>query len=151
MKPKVFSGYDVFVIAILTILQFTLILDFMVMSPLGPFLMPKLHITPAQFGMVVSAYAFSAGLSGILAAGFADRFDRKKLLLFFYIGFIGGTLFCGLATSYSMLLLARTITGIFGGVIGSISMAIVADLFSLQQRIAASIIFMANFAVDVLI
>jgi predicted MFS family arabinose efflux permease len=62
MKPKVFSGYEVFVIAILTILQFTLILDFMVMSPLGPFVMHKLHITPAQFGMVVSAYAFSAGL-----------------------------------------------------------------------------------------
>lgn len=134
MKPKVFSGYEVFVIAILTILQFTLILDFMVMSPLGPFLIPKLHITPAQFGMVVSAYAFSAGLSGILAAGFADRFDRKKLLLFFYIGFIGGTLFCGLATSYSMLLLARTITGIFGGVIGSIIFAIITDLFKLEVR-----------------
>lgn len=134
MKTRTFSGYQVFVIAILTILQFTLILDFMVMSPLGPFLMPKLHITPAQFGMVVSAYAFSAGLSGILAAGFADRFDRKKLLLFFYIGFIGGTLFCGLATSYHLLLLARTITGIFGGVIGSIIFAIITDLFKLEVR-----------------
>ncbi len=134
MKAKTFSSYEVFVIAILSILQFTLILDFMVLSPLGPFLMPDLKITPAQFGMVVSAYAFSAGLSGLLAAGFADKYDRKKLLIFFYTGFIAGTLFCGLANTYPMLLLARTITGIFGGVIGSITLAIITDLFRLEVR-----------------
>src|SRR3954468_11736087 len=100
MEKKSFSRYEVFVIAILTILQFTLILDFMVLSPLGAILMPALNISTTQFGMVVSAYAFSAGLSGILAAGFADKFDRKKLLLFFYLGFIGGTFLCGIATDY---------------------------------------------------
>jgi len=134
MKQRIFSGYEIFVVAILTFLQFTLILDFMVMSPLGPFLMPDLHITPQQFGMVVSAYAFSAGLSGILAAGFADRYDRKKLLLFFYVGFIAGTLFCGLANTYPQLLMARIITGIFGGVIGSINFAIITDLFRIEVR-----------------
>src|SRR6187397_498858 len=87
-----------------------------------------------QFGFAVSVYAFSAGTSGLLTAGFADRFDRKKLLLFFYIGFIAGTLFCGLANSYVLLIAARIITGLFGGVIGSISLAIVADLFPLQKR-----------------
>jgi len=133
MEQK-FTRYEVFVVAILTILQFTLILDFMVLSPLGPFLMPDLHITTEQFSHVVSAYAFSAGLSGILAAGFADKFDRKKLLLFFYIGFIAGTLLCGLANSYATLLIARIITGIFGGVIGSISFTIITDLFRLEMR-----------------
>src|SRR6187551_3115084 len=134
MKQRLFSGYEIFVIAIIAILQFTIILDFMVISPLGPFLMPDLHITPQQFGMVVSAYAFSAGLSGILAAGFADKYDRKKLLIFFYIGFITGTLFCGLATTYPQLLLARIVTGIFGGVIGSINLAIITDLFRIEVR-----------------
>ncbi len=134
MQKANFSRYDIFVIAILTILQFTLILDFMVLSPLGAILMPALNISTAQFGMVVSAYAFSAGISGFLAAGFADKFDRKKLLLFFYIGFIGGTLFCGLAPNYHYLLLARIVTGIFGGVIGSVSFAIITDLFRLEQR-----------------
>jgi predicted MFS family arabinose efflux permease len=134
VKQKTFSSYEVFVVAILTITQFTLILDFMVLSPLGPFLMPDLSITPQQFGMVVSAYAFSAGLSGILAAGFADKYDRKKILLFFYFGFIAGTLFCGLASSYPQLLMARILTGIFGGVIGSINFAIITDLFPLEKR-----------------
>jgi predicted MFS family arabinose efflux permease len=134
MQKTNFSRYDIFVIAILTILQFTLILDFMVLSPLGAMLMPALNISTSQFGMVVSAYAFSAGISGFLAAGFADKFDRKKILLFFYIGFIGGTLFCGLAPNYHYLLLARIVTGIFGGVIGSISFAIITDLFRLEQR-----------------
>jgi predicted MFS family arabinose efflux permease len=129
-----FSKYQIFIIAILAILQFTLILDFMVLSPLGAILLKELSIKPAQFGLVVSAYAFSAGASGLLAAGFADKYDRKKLLLFFYVGFVFGTLLCALATTFQFLLIARIVTGIFGGVIGSISFAIISDLFKLEVR-----------------
>jgi hypothetical protein len=99
-----FSSYQKFVAAILAFLNFTVILDFMILSPLGAQLMPALQISPVQFGLLVSTYAFSAGVSGILAAGFADRFDRKKLLLIFYAGFLAGTLLCGLASSYHALL-----------------------------------------------
>src|ERR1700712_1533945 len=129
-----FTSYQKLVIFILAVTQFTVILDFMVMSPLGDMLMKSLSIKPAGFGIAVSAYAFSAGISGLLTAGFADRFDRKKLLLFFYLGFIAGTVLCGMAHTYPLLLAARIITGLFGGVIGSISMAIITDLFALQQR-----------------
>lgn len=132
--PKSFTRYDKFVIFLLSITQFTVILDFMVMAPLGDLLLKNLSINTQDFGIVVSAYAFSAGISGFLTAGFADKFDRKKLLLVFYFGFIIGTLFCGLANSYLALVIARIITGLFGGVIASISMAIVTDLFTLQQR-----------------
>src|SRR6187431_3818467 len=99
-----FSGYQKLVVGMLAFLQFAVILDFMLMSPLGAVIMPSLDVSPAQFGTVVSAYAFAAGISGLLTAGFADRFDRKNLLLFFYTGFIAGTLFCALSTSYVMLL-----------------------------------------------
>ena len=129
-----FTRYQIAVVAILAFLQFTVVLDFMILSPLGAILMRDLAVAPAQFGLVVSAYAFSAAISGLLAAGFADRFDRKRLLLFFYTGFVVGTLLCGFAPSYKFLLGARTVTGLFGGVIGSISMAIVADLFPLEAR-----------------
>lgn len=129
-----FTRYEGFVIAVLAILQFTIILDFMVLSPLGAILMPTLHITPVQFGWVVSAYAFSAGASGLLAAGFADNFDRKKLLLFFYTGFTLGTFLCSIATDFHFLLFARIFTGLFGGVIGSICSAIITDLFALEVR-----------------
>jgi predicted MFS family arabinose efflux permease len=129
-----FSSYHRFVILALALTQFTVVLDFMVMSPLGDMLMKSMNLSTKQFGMAVSSYAFSAGISGILTAGFADRFDRKKLLLFFYTGFIGGTLFCGLANTYPLLIAARIITGLFGGVIGSVSMAIVADLFPIEKR-----------------
>ena len=129
-----FSSYQKFVVAVLAFLQFTIVLDFMVLSPLGALVIPALQITPAQFGLIVSAYAFSAGVSGFLTAGFADRFDRKKLLLFFYAGFLAGTLLCGLASSYHWLLLARMVTGVFAGVVGSISFAIVTDLFPLEMR-----------------
>jgi predicted MFS family arabinose efflux permease len=129
-----FTSYQKFVLAILAFLQFTIILDFMILSPLGAILLPALNISPSQFGLVVSAYAFSAGASGLLAAGFADRFDRKKLLLFFYVGFVVGTLLCGIAPTFEFLLGARIVTGLFGGVIGSIVFAITTDLFAFEVR-----------------
>lgn len=133
-SKRLFSNYQVFVIAILSFLQFTVIFDFMVLSPLGVFLMDELSISPKQFGLVVSAYAFSAGISGLLAAGFADKFDRKKFLLFFYIGFMIGTLLCAIAPNYHYLLIARIVSGVFGGVIGSVSFSIITDLFPLNVR-----------------
>jgi predicted MFS family arabinose efflux permease len=129
-----FTSYQKFVVAVLAFLQFTVVLDFMILSPLGALLLQELHVTTKQFGAVVSAYAFSASAAGILAAGFADKFDRKRLLLFFYSGFVVGTFLCGIASSYEFLFVARMVTGLFGGVIGSISFAIIADLFPFEGR-----------------
>ena len=133
-NKRTFTGYQKLVIFILAITQFSVVLDFMIMSPMGDLLMKTLSLKPSQFGTAVSGYAFSAGISGLFTAGFADKFDRKKLLLFFYTGFIVGTIFCSIANSYTMLLIARIITGLFGGVIGSISLAIIADLFDIHHR-----------------
>jgi predicted MFS family arabinose efflux permease len=129
-----FTSYQKFVVALLAFLQFTVVLDFMIISPLGALLKQSLHVPAPAFGFVMAVYAGAAGVSGLLAAAFADRFDRKKLLLFFYAGFIGGTLLCGIAPSYHFLLAARVITGLFGGVIASIALAIVTDLFPPQVR-----------------
>jgi predicted MFS family arabinose efflux permease len=129
-----FSPYQKFVLVILAFLQFTIILDFMIISPLGAIVMPALDIGTNEFGWAVSAYAFAAAISGVSAAGFADRFDRKRLLLFFYGGFIVGTALCAVAPTYHFLLAARVVTGLFGGVIGSVVLAIAADLFPLEMR-----------------
>src|SRR6187401_3879589 len=111
-EKEKFTPYQVVAIILLTLTQFTVVLDFMVMSPLGDMLMKSMSLTTKQFGFAVSGYAFSAGISGLLTAGFADRFDRKKLLLFFYTGFIAGTFFCGFANTYVLLMTARVITGL---------------------------------------
>src|ERR1700738_368252 len=129
-----FSRYQATLVALLALVQFTIIIDFMIMSPLGAIIMPALDISAAHVGVAVSAYAFSAGISGILAAVFADRFDRKRLLLFFYAGFTFGTALCAVAPNYHLLLLGRVVTGLFGGVIGSVVLAIVTDLFALHLR-----------------
>lgn len=129
-----FTRYQKFVAACLVFLQFAVILDFMIIAPLGAIIMPALNVSPKQFGLVVSAYAFSAGLSALLAAGFADRFDRKRMLLFFYAGFVAGTIWCGVADSFPTLLMARIVTGLFGGVIGSVLLAIATDLFATHLR-----------------
>ena len=129
-----FTSYQKFAVAMLAFLQFTIVLDFMVLSPLGAILMPALSIVPARFGLVVSVYAISAAVSGVLAAGFADRYDRKKFLLFFYAGFLLGTFLCGLAPTYPALLAARIVTGLFGGVVGAAGFAVVADVFPMTMR-----------------
>lgn len=134
MNQTKFSPYQRNVVVLLAIVQFTIVLDFMVMAPLGDILMKSMQLDTKQFAAAVSAYAFSAGASGLLAAGFADKYDRKKILLFFYSGFIIGTFICGIATTYPVLMAGRIICGLFGGVMGSISMAIVADLFAYELR-----------------
>ena len=109
-----FTPYQKFIAGLLAFLQFAVILDFMIISPLGALIMPALNVSPREFGVIVSAYAFSAGISGLLIAGVADRFDRKRILLFVYTGFILGTLWCGLAQSFHTLLLARIVVVVAG-------------------------------------
>lgn len=134
IQTSKFTGYEKVVILLLALTQFTVVLDFMVMSPLGDLLVSSMNITASSFGNVVSAYAYSAGISGLLTAGFADKFDRKKLLIFFYVGFVIGTICCGVVDSYTGIVVARIVTGLFGGVMGSISMAIITDIFPLEKR-----------------
>lgn len=129
-----FTSYQKMVMLVLALLQFVIVLDFMIIAPIGDLLIKTLDISTKQFGFVVSSYAFSAAISGIAIAGFADKFDRKKMLLVFFSGFIVGTLLCGLATSYMEILSARIITGIFAGVTGSTILIIIADIFAANMR-----------------
>ncbi len=141
------SSKEKIVLLLLAALNFTHILDFMIMMPLGNYLMPYFQISPQQFSMLVASYTFSAGIAGFLAAFFVDNFDRKRVLLFGYIGFLIGTLFCALAPTYAFLLLARIVAGIFGGLIGAQVLSIVADLVPYERRGMAMGIIMAAFSV----
>ncbi|MGB0166483.1 MAG: MFS transporter [Luteibaculum sp.] len=131
---------------VLAAIQFTHIMDFMIMMPLGDRLMEAFSISPAQFSLIVSAYTFSAGISGFLSAFFIDRFDRKSALFFLYCGFTVGTFFCALSPSYEILLLARTLTGAFGGVAGAMILTIIGDTIPLNRRSAAMGFVMAAFS-----
>src|SRR4051812_19644253 len=98
---------------VLAAIQFTAVVDFLIILPLGPQYMRVFEITPAQFGLIVSSYAISAGISGVTTGIFLDRFDRKRALLWLYLGFCVGTLFCALARTYHLLVLARAVAGAF--------------------------------------
>lgn len=135
------------IIILLASINFTHILDFMIMMPLGNYLMPFFDISPRQFSFLVSAYPVTAFLSGFTAAFFVDNHDRKKILLFAYSGFLLGTIACGLAPSYLLLLAARTLTGLFGGLIGAQVMSIIADIFGYERRGVAMGAVMSSFAI----
>lgn len=131
---------------LLALTQFTIIMDFMVMMPLGPQIMDAFAITPAAFATAVSAYSWCSGLSGLLAATYIDRFDRRRLLLCVYALFALSNLACALAGSFSLLLFARAFAGLTGGVLGSVIMAIVTDVIPPARRGAATGTIMTAFS-----
>ena len=127
-------------------IQFTHILDFMIMMPLGPQFRQIFSVSDAQFGLLVSAYTLSAGVSGLLASTYLDRFDRKPLLLALYGGFAVSTLACGLADTYAVLMAARVAAGLFGGVLSALSQTIVADVVPFERRGRAMGVVMSAFS-----
>lgn len=131
---------------LLALVQFTLIMDFMMMMPLGPQIMSAFDISPSKFAAAVSAYSWCSGLSALLAATYIDRFDRRKLLIAAYLLFALSNLACACATSYTLLLVSRAFAGITGGVLGASVMAIVADVVPIQRRGAATGIIMTGFS-----
>lgn len=132
---------------ILAAVNFIHICDFVIIMPLGPQFMRVFDISPAQFGILVSSYQFSASIFGVAAAFFIDKFDRKYFLLTLFAGFGVGTLLCALAPSYSVLLCARILTGAFGGILGATIFAFIGDLIPESRRGAATGTVMAAFSV----
>lgn len=136
-----------FLLASLALVQFTHILDFVIILPLGPHLIRVFNISPSQFGIVVSAYTFSACITGVIGAFFIDHFDRKKVLMTSYFGFGIGTLLCGFAPQYSWLVLARIVAGAFGGITASTILSIIGDVVPENKRGMAMGIVMSSFSI----
>jgi len=115
-------------------IQFSHILDVMIIMPLAPMLMRTFDLTAVQFGLLVSAYTFMGAISSIIAAMFIDRFDRRRVMLSFFAAFIIATALCAVAPSYHLLLFARGLSGVFGGVLGSLVHVYIADCFPYEHR-----------------
>lgn len=131
---------------VLALIQFTHIMDFMIMMPLSKLFKDAFLISSAQFGLLVASYNVSAGIVSFLSAFFIDRFDRKKVIVFSYIFFTLGTLACGFAPGYEFLLVARTLTGMFGGVLSASILSTVSDVVPLNRRATAMGIVMTGFS-----
>jgi MFS transporter, DHA1 family, inner membrane transport protein len=132
---------------LLALVQFTSVVDFMIVMPLAPILKKLWTIDSSQFSRIVSLYSIGAFLSAMICVSFVDRFDRKKVLLLVYCGFTIGTFCCGLSSSYHQLLLARFITGLFGGIGSSIILSMVGDSVQPEKRGEAMGILMMGFSV----
>ena len=135
-----------FTLILLSAINFTAIMDFMIMMPLGDELMEKFSLDSFEWSLVVSSYTFTAAVSALASIFLIDKFDRKKSLLFLYAGFILGTLAVALSNTYETLLISRSVTGLFGGIINAVTLAIVSDLIPYERRAAATGIIAAGFS-----
>lgn len=142
-----FSRQEKIILLILASLQFSHILDFVIMMPLGPQLMRTFGLSAQEFSFLISSYLFTGTISGVISALFIDKYDRKKSLMFFYLGFALGTLGCTIAPNYITLLIMRSIAGLFGGVLASIVLSIASDSIDVSKRGAAMGIIMSSFSV----
>lgn len=133
------------IITVLFFVQFTHMVDFVVMMPLGPKLVRAFALSPTQFSYVISSYAFAAALSGLISSFFVDNHDRKKVLLVFYAGFLFANIFCALAVNYSMLVISRILAGGFGGVLAGLTFSIIGDVVPEMRRGKATGIVMSAF------
>lgn len=138
MQPPLAPKREYYLLLTLAGMQFSHILDFMIMMPLGPAMMSAYGMGTHEFGLLVASYSFSAALSGLLAATFVDRFERKRLLLKTFALFCLATLACGLAPTYATLLVARCLAGVFGGIMGAMVQTIVGDVIPFERRARAS-------------
>ncbi|MCK6597141.1 MAG: MFS transporter [Bdellovibrionaceae bacterium] len=129
-----FSRQEKLLLFAIAAIQFNHIVDFMIMMPLGPQLIRTFQISPQQFSFLVASYTFFAGVSGFIGSFFMDKWNRKTLLLFFFSGFTLGTLACSTSENYLSLLISRSIAGAFGGVLNSVTLAIISDNFSYEKR-----------------
>jgi predicted MFS family arabinose efflux permease len=148
MHPTLTPQHERRLLFTLAGIQFSHILDFMIMMPLGPILIKFFGISTHEFGLLVASYSFSAAFSGLLAATFVDRFERKRLLLTMFILFGLASLACGLAPSYATLMLARAFAGAFGGVMGAMVQTIIGDVIPFERRATASGIVMSAFSIS---
>ncbi len=134
-------------IAFLTTVQFLHMVDFVMMMPLGPMLMRDLGIGTVEFSWLVSAYTFAAAASGVLAGFIIDRFDRRALLVPLLVLFSLATMACAWAPTHQWLIFARAAAGFFGGVLGTLTMAIVPDVIPAERRGRALGMVMASFSI----
>jgi DHA1 family inner membrane transport protein len=135
------------VLLVLASVQFTAIVDFVVVMPLGPELMKALKIGPWEYGLIVESYTFAAGIAGLLASALIDRFSRRTAFLSLFGGFLIGTFCCAVAPNYQLLIVARAVTGFFGGILGGMAMAIIGDVFPEERRGRATGALMSAFAI----
>ena len=147
MHTKPTARQELLLLLSLAGIQFTHIVDFMIMMPLGPQLTNLFALSFAEFGLLVSAYTVAAGLSGLFATTFIDRFDRKHLLLTLYVLFALTTVACGVAPTYGWLMAARIASGFFGGVLSTMTQTIIGDVVPFERRGRATGIVMTSFSV----
>ncbi|MFN8416535.1 MAG: MFS transporter [Cytophagaceae bacterium] len=146
MNISLTSKQENLIIFLLAAINFTHIMDFVMMAPLNPFMKDDLSISTSQFGILLSVYTIAAAVSGIIGFFFIDKYDRRTAIFRLYEGFILANLMCAIAPGYKYFMFARILAGLFGGVLGGLVLSVIGDIIPMERRGKAMGIVMAAFS-----
>lgn len=122
------------IIILLGLAGFMVMADNWVVSPLLPAIAQNLNVDIAKAGLLITAYMIPFGIFQIIFGPIADRYGKKQVITLSIIMFTIATGLCALGSSITNLAIFRALTGIFAASVMPISLALIGDIFPMQER-----------------
>ena len=126
--------YAWYVLLVLTAINFINYVDRQIIISLGPFIRRDLQLTYTGFGWLITAFMLIHSLTSLPFGMLSDRWVRRKIIAFGVWSWSAATFFCGLATNFAHLLLARAAVGIGEAAYGPPANSLLSDAFPALER-----------------
>jgi EmrB/QacA subfamily drug resistance transporter len=124
-------------LACVSIGTFMLLLDITIVNVALPAIQSDLHASFSDLQWVVDAYALMLASVLLVSGSVADIIGRRRVFVTGLVLFSAASLACGLATTPTMLTLARAVQGIGGAMLFATSLALLAHAFTGRERATA--------------
>jgi len=128
------SSKKVNLILLLGLAGFIVMADNWVVSPILPAISKSINVDVARAGLLVTAYMIPFGIFQIIFGPLADRYGKKQVITFSIIMFTIATGLCALGTTLTNLAVYRALTGIFAASVMPISLALIGDVYPMEER-----------------
>ncbi len=113
---------------------FMLLLDITVVNVALPDIQRDLDASFAQLQWVVDAYALTLATTVLAAGSLADLFGRRRVFTMGLVLFTGASFACGISNDAGVLIGARAVQGVGGGIMFAVSLALLANAFQGRER-----------------
>ena len=138
------SFYSWIIVAMLWIVAFLNYLDRILITSMRDPIVTDFNLTDAQFGLLTSVFLWSYGFLSPFGGYFADRYSRKKVIVFSVMVWSVVTLWTGFTTSFHEMLAARFLMGVSEACYIPAALALITDYHKGKTRSLATGLHMSG-------